>query len=109
MNQLEKANPIIVADTSWGKTIPDWMYKQIQAERMINGMCELMSNKKLDHKDSVGDCETLVQHPALMTHSTYTVVEREKFGITDGLVRLSIGIESVQDIYDDLQQGLEKI
>ena len=58
---------------------------------------------------SLGDTETLIQHPASMTHSPYTKEEREAAGITDGLVRMSVGIENVEDIIDDLKQGLEKI
>ena len=58
---------------------------------------------------SLGDTETLIQHPASMTHSPYTKEEREAAGITDGLVRLSVGLENVEDIIADLKQGLEKI
>ena len=57
---------------------------------------------------SLGDTETLIQHPASMTHSPYTKEEREAAGITDGLVRLSVGLENVEDIIADLEQGLEK-
>lgn len=58
---------------------------------------------------SLGDTETLIQHPASMTHSPYTQEERLSAGITDGLVRLSVGLESVEDIIEDLKKGLEKI
>ena len=58
---------------------------------------------------SLGDTETLIQHPASMTHSPYKKEEREAAGITDGLVRLSVGLENVEDIIEDLEQGLEKI
>jgi len=58
---------------------------------------------------SLGDTETLIQHPASMTHSPYTKKEREAAGITDGLVRLSVGLENVEDIIADLEQGLQKI
>ena len=58
---------------------------------------------------SLGDTETLIQHPASMTHSPYTKEEREAAGITDGLVRLSVGLENVEDIITDLEHGLEKI
>ncbi len=58
---------------------------------------------------SLGDTETLIQHPASMTHSPYTPEERLAAGITDGLVRLSVGLENVEDIIEDLKQGLEKI
>jgi len=58
---------------------------------------------------SLGDTETLIQHPASMTHSPYTREERLASGITDGLVRISIGLEGVNDIIDDLKQGLAKL
>jgi methionine-gamma-lyase len=52
---------------------------------------------------SLGDCDTLIQYPASMTHSTYTKEERKNAEITDGLLRLSVGIESADDIIDDLE------
>ena len=70
----------------------------------------LLNNLKLcSLAVSLGDTETLIQHPASMTHSPYTKEEREAAGITDGLVRLSVGLENVEDIIEDLEQGLEKI
>ena len=70
----------------------------------------LLNNLKLcSLAVSLGDTETLIQHPASMTHSPYTKEEREAAGITDGLVRLSVGLENVEDIIVDLEQGLEKI
>ena len=56
---------------------------------------------------SLGDAETLIQHPASMTHSTYSAEERVAHGISDGLVRLSIGLEEVEDIAGDLLQALD--
>ncbi len=56
---------------------------------------------------SLGDTETLIQHPATMTHSPYTPEERELYGISDGLVRLSIGLEDPEDIIADLQAVLD--
>jgi methionine-gamma-lyase len=55
---------------------------------------------------SLGDAETLVQHPASMTHSTYTPEERARHGISDGLVRISIGLEAVADIWRDFEGAL---
>ena len=57
---------------------------------------------------SLGDAETLVQHPASMTHSTYSPEERALHGISEGLVRLSIGLEGVDDVIYDLEQALPK-
>ena len=56
---------------------------------------------------SLGSCETLIQHPASMTHSTYTKQERAKAGIADGLIRLSIGIEAAADIISDLENAMQ--
>ncbi|MDR1835674.1 MAG: methionine gamma-lyase [Fusobacteriaceae bacterium] len=58
---------------------------------------------------SLGDTETLIQHPASMTHSPYTREERLEAGITDGLTRLSVGLENEEDILADLEQGLDKV
>ncbi len=56
---------------------------------------------------SLGDAETLVQHPASMTHSTYEPEERIKHGFTDGLIRISVGLEDYDDIADDFTQALD--
>lgn len=55
---------------------------------------------------SLGDAETLVQHPASMTHSTYSGEERIEHGISDGLMRLSVGLEDAEDILADLADAL---
>jgi methionine-gamma-lyase len=57
---------------------------------------------------SLGDAETLIQHPASMTHATYTVEQRAEHGISEGLVRLSVGLEDIGDILDDIKQALPK-
>ncbi|PHY20952.1 methionine gamma-lyase [Caulobacter sp. BP25] len=56
---------------------------------------------------SLGDAETLIQHPASMTHSTYTPEERAEAGIGEGMVRLSVGLEDVADILGDLERALD--
>lgn len=58
---------------------------------------------------SLGDTETLIQHPASMTHSPYTPEERAEAGISEGMVRLSVGLEDVDDIIADLKQALDKL
>ena len=58
---------------------------------------------------SLGGVETLVEHPASMTHTKVPKEERLKAGITDGLVRLSVGIEDINDLLDDLKQAFEKV
>ena len=55
---------------------------------------------------SLGDAETLIQHPASMTHSTYSPDERRAHGISEGLVRLSVGLEDVTDLIEDLAGAL---
>ncbi len=55
---------------------------------------------------SLGDADSLIQHPASMTHSVYSPEERERHHISDGLVRLSVGLETVEDLISDLQQAL---
>ncbi len=58
---------------------------------------------------SLGGVETLIQHPASMTHSKMDKESRERSGITDGLVRFSVGIENVEDIISDLDQAMKRI
>jgi methionine-gamma-lyase len=58
---------------------------------------------------SLGDAESLIQHPASMTHSAYTEQERAEHGISESLVRLSVGLESPEDIVDDIAQAFDAI
>ncbi|MGY0219434.1 methionine gamma-lyase [Endozoicomonadaceae bacterium StTr2] len=58
---------------------------------------------------SLGDAESLIEHPASMTHSAYSPEERQAFGISDGLVRLSAGLEDIEDILADLDQALSQL
>lgn len=58
---------------------------------------------------SLGDAETLIEHPASMTHSTYTAEELKTAGISEGLVRLSVGLEDADDIIADLKQAFDRI
>lgn len=58
---------------------------------------------------SLGDPETLIQHPASMTHSPYTAEERLAAGISDGLIRISVGLEDVEDIISDLEQAFNTL
>ncbi|WP_430455253.1 trans-sulfuration enzyme family protein [Rheinheimera sp.] len=72
--------------------------------RYFINQCELLSLAV-----SLGDAESLIQHPASMTHSPYTAEERRLAGISDGLIRISVGLEHVEDIIADLQQALVKM
>jgi methionine-gamma-lyase len=56
---------------------------------------------------SLGTCDTLLCHPASMTHFSVPKEKRELYGITDGLIRMSVGIENIQDILMDLEQALQ--
>jgi methionine-gamma-lyase len=58
---------------------------------------------------SLGDAESLAQHPASMTHSIYTPEERAACGISEGLVRLSVGLEDIEDIVADITQALDSV
>ncbi|GIN85961.1 methionine gamma-lyase [Heyndrickxia sporothermodurans] len=58
---------------------------------------------------SLGDSETLIQHPATMTHAVVPAEERLKMGITDQLIRLSVGLEAWEDIWEDLKQALDQL
>ena len=59
--------------------------------------------------ESLGGVETLISHPASMTHASVPPEDRARIGITDGLVRISAGIEDVEDLVADLEQALSKI
>jgi len=59
--------------------------------------------------ESLGGVESLIEHPALMTHASVPKEEREKIGISDSLIRVSVGIEDVDDLIRDLEQGFKTI
>ena len=56
--------------------------------------------------ESLGGVESLVNHPATMTHASIPKEERDKIGITDNLIRLSVGIEDISDLVDDIEQAI---
>jgi cysteine-S-conjugate beta-lyase len=56
--------------------------------------------------ESLGGVESLIEHPAIMTHASIPQATREQLGISDGLIRLSVGIEALEDLRNDLQQAL---
>jgi cystathionine beta-lyase/cystathionine gamma-synthase len=59
--------------------------------------------------ENLGSVESLVTHPVTMTHADVEEAERKRVGITDGLVRLSVGLEDEADLIEDLSQALEKV
>jgi len=95
------------------------------AKIQMNGFGSMMSfglkggydagKKLMDHVHlamlavSLGGVETLIQHPASMTHAVVSKEDKLKAGITDDLIRFSVGIEDVKDIIHDLEQGLEAV
>ncbi|MGB3089634.1 MAG: PLP-dependent aspartate aminotransferase family protein [Chitinophagaceae bacterium] len=68
---------------------------------------DYMNNLKMCVRTvSLGTCDTLLSHPASMTHYSVPKEEKEKYGITNGLIRMNVGIENLQDIISDLNQAL---
>ena len=71
-----------------------------RGRRFMNGL------KLVSRAVSLGDAETLIQHPASMTHALYSAEERARHGISDGLIRLSVGLETTEDLLDDIATAL---
>jgi cystathionine gamma-lyase len=59
--------------------------------------------------ESLGGVESLVNHPAGMTHASVPKEQREAYGLTDSLLRLSVGIEDIEDLLEDLEQALDRV
>lgn len=71
---------------------------------------KLMDSVKLcTLAENLGSVETLITHPVTMTHADVDAAERKRVGITDGLVRLSVGLEDVEDLVEDLRAALDKV
>ena len=78
-----------------------------ELKKGFQGGIDFMNKLKMCTRTvSLGTCDTLLCHPASMTHFSVPKEAREKYGITDGLVRMSVGIENVEDILNDLEQAL---
>ena len=82
----------------------------------VKGMTSFEAGKKLLNNLSIasiavslGDPDTLIEHPASMTHSTYTEEELAASGIAAGLIRLSVGLENAEDLIADLKQALDTL
>jgi methionine-gamma-lyase len=71
------------------------------------GMAFMNGLKLVTRAVSLGDAETLVQHPASMTHAAYSAEERKRHGISDNLLRLSVGLENVEDLAADIAHALD--
>ena len=59
--------------------------------------------------ESLGGVESLIEHPAIMTHASVPVEERNKLGIADNFIRLSVGVEDIEDLKADLSSALDKV
>ena len=76
----------------------------------LNDAIKVVSNtKSFPLAESLGGVESLIGHPASMTHAAIPKEEREKTGVVDSLIRLSVGIEDIEDLISDLDQALSKI
>ena len=78
---------------------------------VIKGGLETATNflektKLFSLAESLGGVESLIEHPAIMTHASIPSEVREEIGISDGLVRLSVGIESIDDLLEDIESSL---
>ena len=102
----------------------DQKYKSIASKQMsgFGGMMSIVLNTNLEGvntflsnlkiftlAESLGGVESLIEHPAIMTHASIDKKIRDSLGISDSLLRLSVGIEDVEDIIEDLKQALETI
>lgn len=78
-----------------------------ELKKDLQGGIDFMNKLKMCVRTvSLGTCDTLLSHPASMTHYSVPREEKEKYGITDGLIRMNVGIENLPDIINDLQQAL---
>jgi methionine-gamma-lyase len=78
-----------------------------ELKKGLQGGIDFMNKLKMCVRTvSLGTCDTLLSHPASMTHYSVPQKEREKYGITDGLIRMNVGIENLPDIVADLEQAL---
>ena len=82
---------------------------QREAESLNNAKAVLKSVRLCSLAESLGGVETLISHPATMTHASVPLAQRQRLGITDGLVRISAGIEDIEDLIADLDLALAKV
>jgi len=72
------------------------------------GVSLMQSLKLITLAVSLGNVDSLIQHPASMTHAAMSPEDRMEFGITDSLIRFSVGIENIEDVLEDLDQALDQ-
>ena len=87
----------------FGGMITAIMKGDLEASRRMLSACKVFTLA-----ESLGGVESLIEHPAIMTHASVPKDQREKLGISDGLIRLSVGIESADDLIADLDEALAK-
>jgi cystathionine beta-lyase/cystathionine gamma-synthase len=76
----------------------------------MDGACRLLNAVHLYAlAESLGGVETLISHPATMTHASVPAERRAAIGITDGMVRISVGVEDIDDLKEDLTQALDAV
>lgn len=81
----------------------------LKDDRVANAMKVLSNTSVFALAESLGGVESLIGHPASMTHASIPKEEREKAGLSDSLIRLSVGIEESQDLIEDLDQALQSV
>ena len=76
-------------------------------------MCDLAATKRMLERceifalaESLGGVESLIEHPAIMTHASVPKAKRDELGIKDNFIRLSVGIEDIEDLKHDIDQAL---
>jgi cystathionine beta-lyase/cystathionine gamma-synthase len=81
----------------------------IELGSLENARTVLNSVRLMALAESLGGVETLISHPATMTHGSVPAARRQEIGITDGLVRISVGIEDIDDLLADISQALDRV
>ena len=81
----------------------------LKNDSIDNALKLLSSTKVFALAESLGGVESLINHPASMTHASIPREERIKNGLTDSLIRLSVGVEDIDDLIDDLDQALNLV
>ena len=76
---------------------------------LLSGQAVLNGVRMVSHSANLGDTRTIITHPASTTHSKLSAAERSAVGISDGLIRVSVGLEHVSDIIADVEQALARV
>jgi cystathionine gamma-lyase len=89
--------------SAFGGMITAVIKGDVEASRRMLSACTVFTLA-----ESLGGVESLIEHPAIMTHASVPKEQREALGISDGLIRLSVGIECAEDLISDLDEALAK-